>query len=415
MVVGEDKDRLRVLLVSDHLGHAGGVVHGATRYFLTVLPRLAQRHIDLHVAFLRDDHPASAQIKRRGITPVFFGRSKFSPLTILDVLKMVRRERIQVIHCAGMKGILTSRIVGRLTRVPVVSHLHDSEPVPSLFRRLMRWTDRLSKWTLAVSRDVVNHAVQTLGVDAERAEVLHNGLDLDEMRRIPEQAGQAFRERAGLLPEARVIGIIGRLAAVKDHDTLLRAMPTVLEKEPNARLLVIGDGPDRELLKKRVSSLGLDGYVTFTGQIEEVYPALRAIDVVAVPSLREGLPYSLLEAMAMDKPVVASAVGGLAETIRHCENGVLVRPSDAQALAEALTSVLSDPLLLQTVTRGAHETANTYGIERHVDRVLAIYGALASGEPVQQPSVASQAEAPQRAEASGGEQPVDTLKTTKTL
>ena len=414
MASGENKERLRVLFVSDHFGHADGVIHGATRYFLTVLPRLPQHRVDLHVAFLRGEHSASERIKRQGITPTFFGRSKFSPLSILDVLRTVRRERIEVIHCAGIKGILTSRIAGRLTRVPVVSHLHDSEPVPSLFRQLMRWTDKFSIRNLAVSRDVADHAVATLGIHPQRIEVLPNGLMLDEIRSIPEKAGRTFRRDVGLLPEARVIGIVGRLAAVKGHDTLLRAMPTVLAKEPLARLLIIGDGPDREMLNKRVSELGLDGYVTFTGQIEDVYSALRAIDVVMMPSLREGLPYSLLEAMAMDKPVVASAVGGLAETIRHCENGVLVRPSDAQALAEALISVLSDPLLLQTITHGAHETANSYDIERHIDRVLAIYAALASGEPVPPSSVTVKAEEPQPLKTPSDEQPVDTPLITKT-
>ena len=411
---GEDIDRLRVLFVSDHFGHADGVIHGATRYFLTVLPRLSQRSVDLHVAFLRDEHSASQQIKRQGITPTFFGRSKFSPLSIWDVLQTVRRKRIQAIHCAGTKGILTSRIVGLITGVPVVSHLHDNEPVPSMFRRLMRWTNKLSTRTLVVSQDVLDHAIATLGIDVDHAEVLPNGLVLDEMRSISEEAGHQFRRGVGLLPEARVIGIVGRLAEVKGHDTLLRAMPAVLAKEPKARLLIVGDGAERDVLKKRVQELGLDGYVTFTGQIEEVYPALRAIDVVAIPSLREGLPYTLLEAMAMDKPVVASAVGGLAETIKHCENGVLVRPSDAQALAEALISVLSDPLLLQTVTRGAHETANAYDIECHIDRVLATYQALASGEPLPPATATVEMEVPRRDETTGVEQPVNETQTMKT-
>ncbi len=178
--------------------------------------------------------------------------------------------------------------------------------------------------------------------------------------------------------------------------------------------MIIGDGPDREQLNKRVQELGLDGYVTFTGQIEDVYPALRAIDVVAMPSLREGLPYTLLEAMAMDKPVVASSVGGLAETINHCENGVLFRTNDAQALAEALISVLSDPLLLQTVIHGAHETANAYDIERHIDRLLAIYGALAANEQISPtPAITMTEESPQT-EAQGDKLTADAPQTTHT-
>lgn len=378
--------RLRVLFVSDHFGYAGGVIHGATRYFQTVLPRLIQHDIELHVAFLRGDHPASEPLKQQDITPSFFNRSKWNPLAITDLLKVIRRHRIQVIHCAGMKGILTSRLAGRLARVPVVAHLHDYEPVPGPMCKLMRMTDRFNSYTLAVSGDVLTHTNPSLGLSIERSEVLHNGLVLSDLRNTPPSAGEDFRHRFGLLPESKVIGIIGRLMPVKGHDTLLRAMPTLLAKQPDARLLIVGDGTERQSLTRRVTELGLDGYVTFTGQIDNVYEALRATDVVAMPSLREGLPYSLLEAMAMDVPVVASAVGGLAETIRHCENGVLVRPGDAQALAEALNSVLADQLLRQTVIHGGHDTADHYDIDRHVDRLRTIYHALAEGRPVPPPA-----------------------------
>ncbi len=374
--------KLRVLFVSDHFGHAGGVIHGATRYFLTVLPRLLQRDVDLHVAFLRGEHPASEQIKRKGIQPVFFGRAKRNPLSALDVYRLVRRERIQVIHCAGMKGILASRIAGWLAGVPVVSHLHDCEPLSRSVQRMLRWTNRFNSWNLSVSKDVEEHGKFKLGINPSRSEVLHNGIVLDELQSTPQEAGKQCRESLGIFPDNKVIGIVGRLAAVKGHDTLLRAMPGVLAKFPNARLMIVGEGEEHERLNQRVHELGLYGYVTFTGQVQDVCPYLRAIDVVAMPSLREGLPYSLLEAMALDKPVVASAVGGLAETINHCVNGVLFRPNDAQALSEALISVLSDPLLTQIITHGAHETVSHYDIERHIDRIASIYRALAAGETV---------------------------------
>lgn len=375
----------RVLFVSDHFGHPSGVIHGATRYFLTVLPRLSRRGTDLSVAFLRGEHPASGRLREQGIEPVFFDRAKWNPLSVLDVYKLVKRGKVHVIHAAGMKGVLTARIAGRLAGVPVIEHLHDCEPVPHALRRPLRWTHKWAALTLAVSKDVAEHAVIALKIDPSRTEVLRNGLVLDEICDTPESAGPDFRKQYGIQPEAKVIGVIGRLAQVKGHDTLLRAMPAVLAKEPTARLLIVGDGPERPALNKRLHELGLIGHTTFTGQINDVFAALRAIDVVAMPSLREGLPYSLLEAMAMDKPIVASAVGGLAETIRHCENGVLFRAGDAQALAKALLSVLGEPLLTQTIIRGAHETVKAFDIERHVDRLVMVYEALAAGRPVPPP------------------------------
>ncbi len=372
----------RVLFVSDHFGHPSGVIHGATRYFLTVLPRLQQRGVGLSVAFLRGEHPASGLLKEQGIAPMFFARGKWSLLSVLDVYKLVKHKNIQVIHCAGMKGIMTARIAGRLAGVPVIEHLHDCEPVSHALRRPLRWTHRWTALTLAVSRDVARHAAKTLKVDTNHAEVLRNGVVVEDLRQTPESAGTEFRRQHGILPEDKVIGIIGRLAEVKGHDTLIRAMPAILAKEPAARLLIVGDGPDRPALNQRLHELGLMGDTTFTGQIGNVGAALRAIDVVAIPSLREGLPYALLEAMALDRPVVASAVGGLAETINHCENGILFRVGDAQALAKALLSVLGDPQLRQTIVRGGRDTVEDFDITRHIDRLVTMYDALAAGRPI---------------------------------
>ncbi len=378
----QDTGCVRVLFLSDHFGHAGGVIHGATRYFLTVLPKLQERDVELSVAFLRQAHPAVDRLRHTGVEPVFFGRAKWNPLTVLDVRRMLKRECVQVIHAAGMKGILTARIAGRIAGVPVVAHLHDLLPISPMLAKPLRWTAGWAAHTLAVSRDVASFADETLKIDPARTEALANGMVIDEIEKTDAGAGLAFRERVGITADAKVIGIIGRLVPVKGHDALLRAMPGVLAKEPSARLLIVGDGPERKSLEARAHELGLSGYVFFTGQVTDVYAALRAVDVCAMPSLSEGLPYVLLEAMAMGKPVVASAVGGLAETLRHCENGVLVRPNDAQALTKALVSVLTDPLLVETIVKGGRATVRTFDIANHIDRLVTIYRALAAGEPV---------------------------------
>jgi glycosyltransferase involved in cell wall biosynthesis len=375
-------DRVRVLFLSDHFGHAGGVIHGATRYFLTVLPGLQSQDIDLSVAFLRESHPQAVRLERAGVEPRFFGRAKWNPLSVWDVWRMVRREHIQVIHAAGMKGVLSARLAGWLAGVPVVAHLHDMMPVPKLLARPLRWTSFLAAHTLAVSMAVASFAGETLNIDPNKTEVLANGMVVEEIRKTSAKAGTSFRRRLGIAGDAKLIGVVGRLVPVKGHDVLLRAMPGVLAKEPSARLLIVGDGPERQVLEARAHELGLSGYVYFAGYLADVYPALRAVDVCAIPSLSEGLPYVLLEAMAMGKPVVASAVGGLAETLNHCENGVLVRPNDGQALTNALVSVLADPHLVETIVSGGRETIKAYDVNSHVDRLVVIYRALAAGEAV---------------------------------
>jgi glycosyltransferase involved in cell wall biosynthesis len=382
-MTGQSKnDPVRVLFLSDHFGHADGVIHGATRYFLTVLPRLQQQDIELSAAFLRTEHSAADRLRDMGVEPRFFSRAKWSPLTVVDVLRVLKRERVQVIHAAGMKGILTARMAGRIAGVPVVAHLHDYMPVPSILTTPLLWTSGWGTHTIAVSREVASFAKETLNIDPAETEVLANGMVTDEIDQTPDDAGLKFRKHIGIDPDAKLIGIIGRLVPVKGHDALLRAMPGVLAKEPSAKLLIIGDGPERKSLDSKAHELGLSEYVFFAGQVTDVYAALRAVDVCAIPSLSDGLPYVLLEAMAMGKPVVASAVGGLAETLRHCENGVLVRPNDAQALTKALVSVLTDPLLVDTIIKGGYETVRTFDITTHIDRLVTIYQALAAGTAI---------------------------------
>lgn len=377
---GTEPDDVRVLFLSDHFGYDGGVIHGATRYFLTVLPKLSERGVDLSVAFLRGDHPASNRLEK--IKPTFFGRGKWNPMTVLDVYRMVRRKRIQVIHAAGMKGILTARIAGKMAGVPVISHLHDHMPIASVLFKLVSMTPGLSAYTLAVSSEVSEYARTDLNIAPNRLETLTSGMELDTIAGTPAEAGTAFRRQFGIPEDATVIGILGRFIPAKGHDVLLRAMPGILEQEPNARVMIVGDGPERADLEKRVHELELRGYVFFTGYTSEAYAAIKAMDVCAIPSLSEGLPFVLLESLALCRPVVASAVGGLAETLIHCENGVLVRPGDAQALAQALLSVMSDESLRKTIIQNGYQTVKRFDVSEHVTRLVTIYRALAGGLPV---------------------------------
>ena len=377
--------RPQVLFVSDHFGHANGVIHGATRYFLTTLPRLIHRDIRASAAFLRGDHPASAQLANHAIELTFFGRAKWSPLPILDAYRLIRKKKINIIHASGMKGILVARIASKLTGVPVVSHLHDGSPISNTLRGLMRSTDRWSAHTLAVTKDVGAFACDVLGSSPDKTEVLANGLGMVEIDLSTEADGLAFRDSHGIARDAPLIGIIARLDPVKGHDTMLRAMPGVLAQVPGAVLMIAGDGPERTNLDKRIHEMGLRDHVVFTGHIRNPYAAIRAINLAVLPSLRDGLPYSLLEAMAMGRPVVASAVGGLAQTIQDRRNGLLVPPRNAQALAHAVNAVLKDPGLAATITQGGLATARSFDINRHVDRLVEIYDALAQGQPVPSP------------------------------
>ncbi len=366
--------RPRVLFLSDHLGHAGGVVHGATRYFLTVLPRIDPRRIDLTVCFLQGDHPAAETLHAAGVRPIFLNRAKWDARALGDLKLLMRERRIAVVHAAGMKGILLGRMAARAVRAASIIHLHDMNPpgpvIGYLQRRLAPWTTR----ALVVSQAVGRFAIETFAIPPERVRVLYNGIVVEDFARANDPGiRQRVRRELGIAADEPVVGIIGRILPVKNHPGLLRAMTQVRQRLPGARLLIVGDGPDRAACERLTDELGLRDAVSFAGQRDDVPAMLAAMDVVAMPSHHEGYPYAVLEALAAGRPVVATAVGGLPEMIDSGRNGLLVPAGDTDALADALAKALTPGTLRDRLTAEARASGQQHHVDRHVRELEEVY------------------------------------------
>jgi glycosyltransferase involved in cell wall biosynthesis len=174
---------------------------------------------------------------------------------------------------------------------------------------------------------------------------------------------------------------IGRLSREKGHRTLLRAMSTVVRSVPEARLQICGDGPERSAIVRRAEANGLAENVVLLGFVQDVRPLLAAADVFVMPSLSEGLGVAVLEAMAMGKPVVTTDAGGLPEAVSEGETGMVVPAGDAEALAEAMTALLENPMHAREMgLAGRQRALSHFDRPRIVDRVVAHYEeALAKG------------------------------------
>lgn len=175
--------------------------------------------------------------------------------------------------------------------------------------------------------------IEQYGVAPDRVEVLLPAVT-DVLAPVPEPR---------LRPPRPVVGLIGRLVPEKGGHVFLRAVSLVRAVVPQARFVVVGDGPLRDTLEQRAASLGVADVVDFVGFRSDVRELMCALDVLAVPSLSDGSPLVVLEAMATGVPVVASETGGLPDLVRPGENGLLVRPGDAEDLARAIVSLLLDP------------------------------------------------------------------------
>jgi glycosyltransferase involved in cell wall biosynthesis len=240
---------------------------------------------------------------------------------------------------------------------------------------------------IAVSRSIIEK-LQREGRTGAPVSLIYNGVDLD--RYDHQGARCTLPEDYGFPPDVPVTGVVARLEPEKGHATLVEAWPRVLDRVPEARLLLVGEGSRREPLEARCRALGLLGdeaapsvgtrgapegaRVIFTGRRDDVPAVTAALDVAVLPSYREALGLSILEAMALSRPVVASAVGGIPEMIEHGRTGLLVPPHDEAALADAIVRLLSNHPLADTLARAAHDLVHDrFCIERMVREIESVY------------------------------------------
>jgi glycosyltransferase involved in cell wall biosynthesis len=221
--------------------------------------------------------------------------------------------------------------------------------VPSLWyvRPFLQFALRRADRVIAVSQDC-RHCAIRVGAPSERVEVIHNGVDAK--RFSPNRVdGAGIRERIGVPDSAKLILFVGSLRSYKGIDILVQAMPRILESEPSAVTVVVGEGSQRETLVELKNSLGLEKRVVFVGRVPnwELAYYENACDVLVLPSRRESFGIAAVEAMACAKPVVGTRVGGLREIIDHGETGLLIDPDEPEELAESIVQVLGDRALAE--------------------------------------------------------------------
>jgi glycosyltransferase involved in cell wall biosynthesis len=261
-----------------------------------------------------------------------------------------------VLHAHDSHALAVGVVAARLLRMPLIA-TRRSDTVPG---RLWRCPNRV----IALSSSV-EQALLDGGVALSRIVRIPSAVSLDELSRAP---GQPQGARAG----DSVLIAVGALTPEKDHATLVRALAALRVRLPSARLVLVGDGPERDSLAALARRLSLGDAVRFAGERADAAALIRGADVLVQPSRREALGTAVLEAMALGTPVVASAVGGLAELLGDGA-GLLVPPGNAVAFADAIERALTDPPLADTLTRSARARAGRYDAPEVADRVAQVY------------------------------------------
>ena len=253
----------------------------------------------------------------------------------------------------------------------IVGTVHSSRIRSDEDRDLLRALTPRMDHLIAVSSAIVRKLHDEGRVGAP-VSLIYNGVDLTRYSE-PDICG-TLHEEFPIPTGAPIVGVVARLEPEKGHPTLLEAWPTVLRAVPAAHLLIVGEGSQLDALKAQVAELGIGASVTFTGRRDDVPAVTAALDVAVLPSYREAQGLSILEAMALSRPVVASAVGGIPEMIEDGRTGLLVPPHDTVALAAAIVRLLTDHPYADTLAKAAQNLVHDrFCVELMVRAIETIY------------------------------------------
>lgn len=284
------------------------------------------------------------------------------------VLEQLEESRPQVVHVQLAHAmVLVASLKRRFTVPALVSHQHGALFAATrapIRLRIDRWATRRFDVVVAVSGQVKSFLTDEYGIDPALIEMIPNGWDGEPLPHSPD-------------PRLTVVSV-GRLRAEKGHGVLVESFASVARSFPDARLVLVGDGPERSALLRRVNELGIQENVDFVGAQDNVWPFLASASLFALPSFSETSGIAAMESMAAGVPVVASGVGGLRELVLPRENGVLVPPNDSEALSRELIGLLRSTDERVRMGARAKEMADDWRIERTVASYLSLYEKIVS-------------------------------------
>ncbi len=373
---------LHVLLIADKLGFREVKLHGTGRLIIEWATAFDPARVQVHSYVLRDVGGLAEPLARSGVPITFLGRGRFSPRTLWTLLGLIRRHQIDVLHLNGHGSSAFGRLAGRLTRTPAVVHVHgDAFYSPGGYPAYIRLIDRLlARWTaraISISESTREFCIQAMGFRPSQVEVVHNPTPQPAYGKIAATRLRALRAQYGIGDDEPVIGIASRLYRVKGHHVLLTAFRRVVDARPDARLLVVGDGPERSNLAAQARALGIEARVCFAGFQEDVPAHLQLCRVTAIPSVHPE-PFGLVavESLAAGVPVVASRIGGLPEIVTDGIAGLLVDPDNPEQLAQALVRILTDTSLAAELASRCVGESERFSMQHHVRRMEAIFRAV---------------------------------------
>ncbi len=329
-----------------------------------------------------------SRIRDRGITIKTCGSliRKINPpvdfLCLVRLFWFFRSERPCIVHTHTSKAGFLGRLAAWWARVPVIVHTphghifrgYYGPLATALFvameRLAARVTHRIICLTASERRDYIRHRI----APSEKFVTIHSGVDLTGFRNTASPL--ETRKSLGIPKDHIVIGTVGRLVHVKGHEQLIRAFSILKDKHKDLRLILTGDGPLGDHLRRLCLELGIGEKVGFTGWRPDVPDLLSSFDIFAFPSLNEGMGRALVEAMAAGRPIVAADAGGISDLVKDGKNGLLVRPGDPEEMALALEQMLSNRKRMKQMGLNGKQMSGKFSGKRMTEKINSLYLSL---------------------------------------
>lgn len=307
----------------------------------------------------------------------------YSFLSLWKIRNYIKKNKIGIIHSHGKgAGMYTRPMKLLCSGVKVVHTFHGIylEQYGRKIQRfycgiehlLKRWTD----WFICVSESERTEAMRLGFVCEERTSVIFNAVDTELFVKMKVNRNN-YLEEFGFPDDVYIIGCVARLEQMKGHRYLISAFKNLIVNNPKCRLLLIGEGPERRKIEGQIRNFGLEEYVILTGIRHDVPQLLKIFDIFVSASLKEGMPYTLVEALSAGVMVVATDVIGNRDIIHNGKNGLLVQSQDIQSMENALKKIIEEPeLCIQLRTAGQEDARMRFDLEHSQEQLFGIYRKL---------------------------------------
>lgn len=354
---------------------------GAPRHLLSLVTGLDPR--EFSVSVILPQGPLADELQKNRITTFLVPmRSRSDVAAVNAIKKLLIKYDPDIMHAHGQRAGLLARLAVKDLPIKVIYTEHTWTKEFRLENPLLHWAhirsmrmlDKLTHKTIAVSKAVADFLINAKITKPDKIQVIYNGIELIADK--PHQSEFELLRKYRLDSKDVVIGTIGSLNIQKDTASLIKAMPRVIKRFPNAKLVIVGTGPLQKNLQRLTQKLKIDSSVVFTGVMNNVADILKTFSVFVLCSRSESFGISILEAMKAHVPIIATKVGGIPEIIISNRNGLLVNPCDSKQLASTIMKLLNDKKLQKKLAVGGYETLQKFTTTTMVHETEKLYKQL---------------------------------------